>query len=137
MMRGTGAAASAGAPSAAATTASANGGTAGFSAEDLERARASFRILLETACCLLPAAEITQQGAAAASAGGGLQTSVLLLLTRLCEEGWAPDLLAEMILAAEDHRNQYLTRVVGDTDSPQWVELTLLPSSGCFFDESI
>ncbi|KAL8430720.1 hypothetical protein ACSSS7_005770 [Eimeria intestinalis] len=121
-MRGKGAAASAGAPAAAATgatTTPANGGTAGFSAEDLEKARASFRILLEIACCLLPATETPQQGAAPASGGGGLQTSVLLLLTRLCEEGWAPDLLAEMILAAEDHRNEYLRRVVGDTNSPQ------------------
>ncbi|KAL8437549.1 hypothetical protein Efla_000412 [Eimeria flavescens] len=126
---GCGAAPTAAAAAAAAGAAGGSNGAAGFSAEDLQRARASFRILLETACCLFPAAETASCGGAAApqepataaaaagAAAGGLQTSVLLLLTRLCEEGWAPELLAEMVLAAETHRNHFIRMATGGQES--------------------
>ncbi|CDJ61417.1 hypothetical protein, conserved [Eimeria maxima] len=113
------AAGAAGAAGGTAAAASAAGGAGGFSADDLERARASFRVLLETASCLLPAADGKAAAAAAAAANGataaagaagGLQTSVLLLLTRLCEESWSPELLAEMIVAAERHRRDFIYR---------------------------
>lgn len=120
------AAGAAAAGSTAAAAAGSEGGAGGFSADDLERARASFRVLLEVACHLLPArdshgktavAAATPGGAAAA--GGGLQTSVLLLLTRLCEESWAPELLAEMIVAAQRHRADFLRRAAAEKENYQ------------------
>ena len=119
-MRGLGAPAASGAGTTAAG-AGGDGGAAGFSADDLERARASFRVLLEVACCLFPAREASGKAATAAGAAGaagGLQTSVLLLLTRLCEESWAPDLLTDMILAAETHRNSFLERAAAERRPP-------------------
>ncbi|OEH80280.1 hypothetical protein cyc_01150 [Cyclospora cayetanensis] len=96
----------------------------GFSADDLERARAAFRVLLEVACCLLPAAAAPGEGAdctPAATAGGqgGLQTSVLLLLTRLCEESWDPNLLSEMIVAAEEHRAEFIRNALAQRQAMQ------------------
>lgn len=113
--------------SSAAPAATADGGAAGFSADDLERARASFRVLLETACCLLPAPDAPEVGPTttetaaptSSAAAGGLQPSILLLLTRLCEEGWAPELLAEMIVASEKHREKFLLKAARENEELQ------------------
>ncbi|PFH34939.1 hypothetical protein BESB_069720 [Besnoitia besnoiti] len=66
-----------------------------YSAEELTSAREAFALLVETANLLLPS-------------GAAPSTPLLLLLTRLCEEGWDPIFLAELVVAAQAEKRNFL-----------------------------
>ncbi|KAF4639908.1 hypothetical protein TGRH88_056820 [Toxoplasma gondii] len=73
-----------------------------YSAEELTSAREAFALLVEVANLLLP------------SSGAAPSTPLLLLLTRLCEENWDPIFLAELVVAVQKEKQNFLLKHLGE-----------------------
>lgn len=68
-----------------------------YSAADLSKAREAFSLLLEISSRLLDTDSCSKPSA-----------PLLLYLTRLCEEGWDPHLLARLVGAAFEEKEKFL-----------------------------
>lgn len=86
-----------------------------YTSEDLSRARQAFGLLIEVSSLLFP--ERTGEGEGGGSSRSSSSSSIgpspqlLLLLTRLCEEGWNPLFLARVIYACQMEKAAFLSEL--------------------------